>query len=77
MYLFSFIQSLFCYRTWDNAELSDSMIRQLEAQGLQMANEKQVYFGNEPKNTSSYLKAKLNISKCTITIRYSQIILEK
>lgn len=30
--------------TWRNAQLGDAMIRQLEVQGLQMAEEKQVYF---------------------------------
>ena len=34
-----------CCSTWNNAQLGDVMIRQLENQGLQMAKEKQTYVG--------------------------------
>ena len=33
------------FRTWDNHQLSDNMIRRLEEQGLAMAKQKQDYFG--------------------------------
>lgn len=33
------------YRTWNNAQLGEVLIQQLEEQGLQMAQEKQNYFG--------------------------------
>jgi hypothetical protein len=33
------------FSTWNNAQLGDTMIQQLENQGLQMAKERQDYFG--------------------------------
>lgn len=39
------MKCLLNYRTWKNAQLMDNMIKQLEDQGLQMAKQKQVYFG--------------------------------
>lgn len=35
---------IFC-RTWKNSQLMGDMIKQLEDQGLQMAKQKQEYFG--------------------------------
>ena len=46
----------FIIRTWDNAQLGDSMIQQLEAQGLQMAKEKQTYFGEDVHKVLTHLK---------------------
>jgi hypothetical protein len=36
---------LFLPRTWKNAQLGEAMIKSLEAQGLQLAKEKQEYLG--------------------------------
>lgn len=33
-------------RTWKSSRLADEMIHQLEEQGLQMAKQRQEYFGN-------------------------------
>lgn len=35
-------------RTWKSSKLADEMINQLEEHGLQMAKQKQDYFGNPP-----------------------------
>lgn len=36
---------VFSVRTWKNAQLGEAMIESLEAQGLQLAKEKQEYLG--------------------------------
>ena len=33
------------YRTWNNAQISEAVIQQQEQHGLQMAKEKQDYYG--------------------------------
>lgn len=42
------------FSTWNNVELGDNIIQQLETQGLQMAKEKQHYFGESLCHIAAY-----------------------
>ena len=50
---------MYAFSTWNNAQLGDVMIKQLENQGLQMAKEKQTYVG---KNCFDWFSASWLIS---------------
>jgi len=43
----SALHLLYVSSTWNNAQLGDVMIKQLENHGLQMAKEKQTYVGKQ------------------------------
>ncbi len=53
--LWFFVKKILCLSnsTWKNAQLGEAMIESLEAQGLQLAKEKQEYLG---KHGESYRK---------------------
>lgn len=40
-----FVKMFLSFSTWKNAQLGEAMIESLEAQGLQLAKEKQEYLG--------------------------------